>query len=811
MADLVLSVIVPAHNAGVTLADCLDALVASDLARENWELIVVDDGSTDDTAAIAKRIANKVLTAGLIAKGPAFARNRGAAAADSPILFFVDADVAVHPDAFRLTLEALAPTSPFAAVFGSYDDSPGDRSTISQYRNLLHHYVHQKNAGETSTFWAGCGAIRTEAFIQSGGFDEARYPRPQIEDIELGYRLRAAGGRILIDPRVQCTHHKSWRLVSMMRTDLRDRAIPWVRLLLSSPPRAVTPTPSLGNREVVGSVMVASAIVFAASTAARFNLLTLAATIICIAISIWINRELYLWFAQKRGAAFSARVVPLHLAYQALSAVAVPFGAAFHVAHKLKASVNSTEVSDRSTITRFAHLAGGEAGSRLISFAATAYLARTLGATGFGQIAFAAAVVAQFGTALAAGVSEVGSREVARQPARIRRIAASGSVARLIGALAAIAMVVLLAFVLPIEPTMRKVTILSALFLIPLALDTSWVYKGTGETRKVGVALFLAQISSLALILILVRGAGDVARVPVVQAAGDFVAAAFLGFTLLKGRWKIPDRRSLLELPAKSGMITISRSLRTIIVSFDVILLGLMVASSEVGLYSAAYRIVFFVMAVMYASHVAFLPDMMRSGSDVSRLSPILSRAIELSLSAVMPFVAGGVLIAPALLSAVFGRAYRDGAVPLQLLLVSVLLISIHGTTRNVFLATGKMGLETTIVAVGVAVNIILNLILIPRAGITGAAIATVIGEAVILVLAVFSVLKLGVRPRISRALLSPIIAGVVLMLVIIALGVNKPVAELIAAGAIAYGIVLTLVRILSRRITDSSYAAAGA
>lgn len=77
-----------------------------------------------------------------------------------------------------------------AALFGSYDDNPGETTFLSQYRNLLHHFVHQQGCEDASTFWAGCGAIRREVFLSIGGFDEG-YVRPAIEDIEL--ELASAG------------------------------------------------------------------------------------------------------------------------------------------------------------------------------------------------------------------------------------------------------------------------------------------------------------------------------------------------------------------------------------------------------------------------------------------------------------------------------------------------------------------------------------------------------------------------------------------------------------------------------------------
>lgn len=803
-----LSVVVPAHNSRDSIRDCLEALLASDLPKNRWELIVVDDGSTDDSSSIAAGLADKVLSTGPAARGPAFARNRGAETALSENIAFVDADVAVHRDALRLMLEVIRGQSEFGAVFGSYDDAPRDLSTVSQYRNLLHHYVHNLNAGETATFWAGCGAVKKEVFDRAGGFDERRYPRPQIEDIELGYRVRASGARILIEPRIQCTHHKRWNTLSMVRTDLRDRAVPWVKLLLSSPDKGNSPSPSLGGREIIGTAAISTALLFAALAFTRYTIPALIGFAACLVLSLWINRGLYSWFVNKRGVAFAARALPLHVMYQLVSAVAVPVGVALYVSESWLRPSRGVDSSE--SVRRFAPLAGGEIGARIISFCATAYLARTLGTSGFGQIAFAAAVVAQFGTALAAGIGEVGSREVARQPSRIREIAAGGAMARLIGAVLAISLVLALTWVLPLDATMKRVTMLSSLFLIPLALDTGWVYKGSGKTQRVGWGLLLAQATSLVLIVLLVRDATSVTRVPVVQAIGDLVAAAFLALPLLRGRWKWPARPAVGELPRQSGLITISRSLRTVIVSFDVILLGLMLKSAEVGLYSAAYRIVFFVMAVMYASHVAFLPEMSRSGGDQARMSSVLSRAIGLSVTAVLPFVVGGWLIAPSLMALIFGEAYRGGAVALQLLLLSILLIAVHGTTRNVFLARERLGTETTIVAIGAAVNIILNLLLIPRAGIVGAAVATVIGEAVILVLAAGSVLGMGLRPGLSRTV-SPIAAAVGLAAAMMAFGLDRPVIFLIGIGAVVYVVVLLALQALFRRTSPSIFAEARA
>lgn len=226
-----ITVIMPVFNADHFLPLALPPLVEMKARGEIVEVLVVDDHSTDRSAACAEELGARVITSPDRA-GPGRARNLGAKEAKGEILWFVDADVIAHADGAERIREAFEDAEA-VAVFGSYDDAPPAKNFASQYKNLVHHYYHQLGKREASTFWAGCGAVRKAAFLEVGGFDIKRYKRPSIEDIELGYRLRAKGGRILLVHDLKGTHLKHWTVRDMVFTDVFCRALPWARLMLT--------------------------------------------------------------------------------------------------------------------------------------------------------------------------------------------------------------------------------------------------------------------------------------------------------------------------------------------------------------------------------------------------------------------------------------------------------------------------------------------------------------------------------------------------------------------------------------------------
>jgi glycosyltransferase involved in cell wall biosynthesis len=295
----------PVHNNAREIAR---ALAAAQAARAHLkEIIVVDDASTDGSAEVAEHFGVRVERLPEHSGAPA-ARNHGVRCASGDVIFFLDADIVAPESAIARAAVLLDEHPEYDAAFGSYDDDPDVPTTLSRFRNLLHHYTHQTGNREATTFWTGCGLVRKTAFESVGGFDDAWRG---VEDIEFGHRLRVSGHRILLDPTLQVKHLKRWTFSSMVWTDLRYRAFLWSRLLL-----AQEALPDDLNVRTAQRVSVAlSLLVIALLPLLLLDARWLWAIAAGAAAIVAINRDFHALLMRRGGLGFALACIPLHIVY----------------------------------------------------------------------------------------------------------------------------------------------------------------------------------------------------------------------------------------------------------------------------------------------------------------------------------------------------------------------------------------------------------------------------------------------------------------------------------------------------------------
>ncbi|MBI4309946.1 MAG: glycosyltransferase [Candidatus Omnitrophica bacterium] len=214
---MTVSVIIPAYNAAPTIARTLEALACQDY-KDPFEVIVVDDGSTDHTAAVAQSF-SWVRCARQDNAGPAAARNHGARLAQGLYLCFTDSDCIPHPDWISCLLRGFG-AKDIAVVCGSYGiANPGSLLASGIHGEIIFRHRHLM-PDFPKAFGSYNFCVRKEVFDRVGGF-QAGYRQASGEDNDLSYRILAAGGRLYFERQALVDHYHTTRTAKYLKEQFR--------------------------------------------------------------------------------------------------------------------------------------------------------------------------------------------------------------------------------------------------------------------------------------------------------------------------------------------------------------------------------------------------------------------------------------------------------------------------------------------------------------------------------------------------------------------------------------------------------------
>jgi cellulose synthase/poly-beta-1,6-N-acetylglucosamine synthase-like glycosyltransferase len=211
------SVIIPVFNEEKNIPDCLNSLLNQSLKHSQYEIIVIDDGSTDNTdKIIEENFSNSVKLIKQNKKGPAAARNKGAELAESDIIVFTDADCELDANWLREMIIPIEKQN-VDGVQGRYKSKQNNivarftQHEIEQRYKLLN---RKKYIDFVSTYSA---AYKKEVFMSVGGFN-TDYKISSGEDTELSYKLQKQGYKMIFNQNAICYHHHPESLLDYLRT-----------------------------------------------------------------------------------------------------------------------------------------------------------------------------------------------------------------------------------------------------------------------------------------------------------------------------------------------------------------------------------------------------------------------------------------------------------------------------------------------------------------------------------------------------------------------------------------------------------------
>ena len=437
----------------------------------------------------------------------------------------------------------------------------------------------------------------------------------------------------------------------------------------------------------------------------------------------------------------------------------------------------------------------GDALARGIAFVATIYLARVLGVGGYGVVALAAAVTLYLAQLADFGVETLGIREVAEDPTAIDERVPPILLARMLIAAGLIVVTLPVALLLLPQPEGAVIAAYS-LTLIPIAASSRWVHLGLESARPVGIARTIGESVMIILVLTLVRRTGDIWSVPLAQFAGESAAALLLlgllarrGFGL-RVCWAPERVRPVFH---RAWPLVAHGLLGLLIFNSDLVFLRLFRDLASVGYYAAGYTLISFLLNLGVAYGMALLPTLTRLGARTNEERDLYHTAQAQVFTAGLPVALGGALLAVELVQQVFGLSYLPAGAALQVLIWSVPVSLLRNVAISALVARSRQDQVLRTTTGSTVLNLVLNVVLIPRYGIMGAAWATVATELLRTILALRFAAEEGlvVLPlrRLGRATVSGLAMVALLMVV-------RP-ANLwaaIAFGGIAYLGVLTAV-----------------
>ena len=393
-------------------------------------------------------------------------------------------------------------------------------------------------------------------------------------------------------------------------------------------------------------------------------------------------------------------------------------------------------ITAKFLVKNFASLAGAEVLSKLVTFAAFAFLARLLGPGDFGFVEWAGAVFMCASLIVDQGFSHYGAREIAKDPAKTGSLVSEIVTTRVLLAFVGYLAILLFATAAVENRDVVRLLLVYGIGLWGLPFLLLWVFQGHDLMRVVAITQVIRQTVFAIVVFGFVRGGEDLIIVGLAELAGISAAAAFSVIVYLRGEFESVSIRPALSLKLLRDGVPIGLSqLFWVVKTFGAtLLIGLIATAEETGVFAGAMRIYIALHTFVWLYYFNLLPSMSRAWEDGGGE---FSRLIWNSMMiVVLVSLLGGIAwfwIAPYLMTGVFGEGFLVGGNTLRWLGAVCIVAAVSGHYRFGLIAAGRQGLEMFSSAAGAVIAAIAVPVGYFYLGLSGAASGLFFAECVIL------------------------------------------------------------------------------
>ena len=393
-------------------------------------------------------------------------------------------------------------------------------------------------------------------------------------------------------------------------------------------------------------------------------------------------------------------------------------------------------------LRNFSFLLGADLITKALIFISVIYLARVLTVEGFGKIEFAQAIILYFVLLVNQGLDLWGVREIAKEQEKRREIVNNVLSIRFFLSLLAYGLLVIFVLLINKPWDIKQLILLYGLGIFTFSFTLNWFFQGIERMEFIALGQLINQLLYVAGIFLIVKSSYQMSQVPLIKFVSAFFSLCFLVFLFFKlnGPFKLSLNPSAWkEIFKQSLPMGFSLVVIQIYYNLDTIMLGFMKGVTVVGWYNAAYKIVLLFIGFATLFGTAVFPVLSRCYKEsLDQFRKYVLRFSRLTIFFGLPIAVGGTILSDQIIRLVYGSAYQSSILPLQILIWSVFTVYFNCSFAFCLLASDRQKEYMYSVLAGAVVNLTLNLILIPKYGMLGASIATIVCEVITLGLILF-------------------------------------------------------------------------
>ena len=446
-------------------------------------------------------------------------------------------------------------------------------------------------------------------------------------------------------------------------------------------------------------------------------------------------------------------------------------------------------------------LFGFDALVRLLGFVATTYIARTLGGEGFGLINLGLAVCSYGIILVSPGLHIIATRIISQASVEedlvIRRVTSL----RFALASFALLMVIAVALFTIRENVTRWIVILYSASLLPYAFSIDWYFQAKRKLGVIGASRSLSMLAFIVLLLLFVRSKSDVLFVPACYFVNILLVSISMYWIYWKKRAKyIPPEHTnsaVIEwrtLLGDSIPVGAANFMGQAVLNFPIILLGICATSLDIGNFSAASKLIFFLLAIDRAIYSLFYPLVARTAaSKPADLGAQISRVLRYLFIVALPVCIGGLVLARSIIVLTFGSQYVASVPLMQILLFYFLFTVLNSIFAYAVIAIGN---EKRYSAIIVTISLLLLVLLVPLTfywKASGASTGMVAGEFFMMAL-MYRECRKSVLTPLSLEFMRPLASSLLMGAVLYILPISNFFASL-AIGALVYVLFLLMLK----------------